>query len=379
MKLSTAQTVIKTNIKSQIDGLLTQPLVLAGAPGLGKTRSLETITKTLGYGFVHYSVPELTTEILSGLPNFIDAPDMQQYSKTGSLLAQATDWTVSMMILEANRQAEEHNGCVLLLDDLHMINMSVAPYLYGLLEERSLGSYQLDNRVAILCAMNDSDEAGYTGMQSPIKDRCSILPIEFDFDYWYDSYGKYLNYLVASFIKLHPQYIQEDESTEIEQFLTPRSCTYFGAELDAYDNEFILENATELAKMKMSNTAAIAFTKHVEYLNKINFSRIVKNKEIKYLKDLKPIDEILYAYIVNYIDTIEDAKFLLDLIEANIDQANFLGFLTGELYTKFLLQDEGKPITKGINAVLKALLEPQSSKLKMKNRDEVFKYIIEFM
>jgi len=67
MKLTTAKTVIKTNINSQIKGKPTQPLVIAGSPGLGKTRTIETITRDLSLGLVHYSVPELTSELLSGL------------------------------------------------------------------------------------------------------------------------------------------------------------------------------------------------------------------------------------------------------------------------------------------------------------------------
>jgi len=259
------------------------------------------------------------------------------------------------MVMEANRLAEQHNGCVLFLDDLHRINMSVAPYLYGLLEERALGSYKLDSRVALVCAMNDSEEAGFSGMDSPIKDRCSILPVEFDFDSWFNSHGKYLNYLISSFIKLNPHYIQEDESTQIEQFLTPRSCTYFGYELDEYKPEFIVENALELAKMKMSNSAATAFTKHVEYLSKIDFSNIVKERRKLDISSMKPIDAILYAYIVNYIDTEKDAQYLIDLIEANITEASFLGFLSGELYTKYQIRNADKKVTKGISEVLDAM------------------------
>jgi len=379
MKLQTAIEVVKINLQAQIQGKAIQPVVLAASPGIGKTRSIEALTKDLGYGLVHYSVPELNSELLSGLPSFVDAPDMTQYSKTNSQLAQATDWTVPMMIMEANRLAEQHNGCVLFLDDLHRINMSVAPYLYGLLEERALGSYKLDSRVALVCAMNDSDEAGFSGMDSPIKDRCSILPVEFNFDDWYNSHGKYLNYLVSSFIKLHPQYIQEDESTSIEQFLTPRSCTYFGSELDLYSSEFILANAKDLAEMKMSKTAAIEFTKHVEYLSKIDFSTIVKNRDLVDLSDKMPIDTILYAYIVNYIETIEDAKYLCDLIELNKEEASFIGFLTGELYTKFLLREQDKPISKGISAVIDAIIAPESSPVVLKSRDKVYEYIIEFM
>ena len=67
MKISTASIVLKTNVKSQLEGVQTQPLVFAGAPGIGKTRSIEAISAELGVNFVHYSIPELTTELLSGL------------------------------------------------------------------------------------------------------------------------------------------------------------------------------------------------------------------------------------------------------------------------------------------------------------------------
>jgi len=378
MKLQTAIEVVKVNLQAQVAGTAIQPVVLAASPGIGKTRSIEALTAELGYGLVHYSVPELNSELLSGLPNFVDAPDMVQYSKTNSSLAQATDWTVPMMIMEANRLADANNGAVLFLDDLHRINMSVAPYLYGLLEERALGSYKLDPRVALVCAMNDSDEAGFSGMDSPIKDRCSILPVEFNFDDWYNSHGKYLNYLVASFIKLHPQYIQEDESTNIEQFLTPRSCTYFGAELDLYAPEFILANAMDLASMKMSKTASVAFAKHVEYLNKIDFSGIVKDRKMIDISTLQPIDAILYAYVINYVVTEADAKYLIKLVENNLTEASFVGFLSGELYNKYELREAGKEIPKGTNLIIEALINEDNSKLKIPSRSKWYEYIVEF-
>jgi len=378
MELQTAVTVVEANIKAQIEGKPVQPVVFSGKPGLGKTRSIEALTNKLGLGLVHYSVPELNSELLSGLPNFVDAPDMAQYSKTGSMLAQATDWTVPMMIMEANRLAEQKGGCVLLLDDLHRINMSVAPYLYGLLEERALGSYKLDSRVALVAAMNDSDEAGFSGMDSPIKDRCSILPVEFNFDEWFKSHGRFLNYYISSFIKLYPQYIQEEESTGIEQFLTPRSCTYFGSELDLYTPEFILANAKELAEMKMSRNAAVEFAKHIEYIHKIDFSGIVERRKLVDVSKLKPIDAILYAYIVNYIESEADAKYAVKLIEKNIDEATFLGFLTGELYNKYLVREAGKPIPKGTSLLIDAIIKPDSSKVTIPSRETLFKYIVEF-
>ena len=379
MKLSIAKEVMKTNVKAQVEGKEVQPIVFSSSPGLGKTRTIEAIAKELNYAFLNVSIPTITSEELSGLPDFADAPDMVEYSLTKSSMAKSTEWTVCNLIADANRLAREYSGCLLLLDDLHELSLSTSPYMYSLLEERALGQYKLDSRVGIACAMNNSDAANFSGLASPIKDRCSILPVEFDFDDWYNSHGKYLNYLIASFIKLHSQYIQEDESTGIEQFLTPRSCTYFGSELDLYSPEFIAANAKDLAEMKMSKTAAIAFTKHVEYLNKIDFSSIVKSRDLVDLSIMKPIDAILYAYIINYIETKADANYLCDLIETNINEASFLGFLTGELYTKYLLREAGKPITEGISLIIDAIIAPDSTDIQIKSRDKIYEYMIEFM
>ena len=67
MKLQTAIEVTKANLQAQIENKPVQPVVLAASPGIGKTRSIEALTKQLGYGLVHYSVPELNSELLSGL------------------------------------------------------------------------------------------------------------------------------------------------------------------------------------------------------------------------------------------------------------------------------------------------------------------------
>lgn len=67
MKLTIAKEVLKTNIKAQLSGKPAQPVVFSGLPGIGKTRSIQTIAEESGCKFLHYSIPELTSELLSGL------------------------------------------------------------------------------------------------------------------------------------------------------------------------------------------------------------------------------------------------------------------------------------------------------------------------
>jgi len=271
----------------------------------------------------------------------------------------ATKWSVPQIIETANRLAtkEGKSGCILFIDDLHRVNMAVAPYLYGLLGERKLGSFKLDQKVAIMGAMNDSDEAGFSGIDSPIKDRLGILPVPFDFEYWFENFGKKLHFYISSFLRSHSKYTQEDESTMIEQFGTPRSWTHLANEFELYDRQFLQDNTTYLAKQKVSKAAANELSKHIAYIEAIDFTAKIKAKAPIDIKALKAIDQILYAYIINYVETIDDAAYVMDLIDTNMESSNFIGFIAGELYTKYLTAEEGKHITDGLRVILDKLLK----------------------
>lgn len=373
-------TILKTNIKGQLAGAdIGGGICIAGKPGIGKTQTMYKIAKDLNMGILQISIPEISTEELSGIPDFLEAKHMDKYSTTGTTDSMSTKWSVPQIIETANRMAtrEGSNGCILFIDDLHRVNMAVAPYLYGLLGERKLGSFKLDPKVAIMGAMNDSDEAGFSGIDSPIKDRLGILPVPFDFEYWFTNFGKKLHFYVASFLKTHAKYIQEDESTMIEQFGTPRSWTHLANEFELYDRSFIRENTTFLSKQKVSLAASNELAKHIAYVEAIDFTSKIANKESIDIKALKPIDQILYAYIINYVDTIEDAVYVMDLIDSNVNSANFIGFIAGELYNKFLAKADGKPTPDGLTVILDKLLgtpydETRYNKKMSKKERELF-------
>jgi hypothetical protein len=355
---ATTVKILSTNIKGQLDGAdIGGGICIAGSPGIGKTQTMYKIANDLDMNIVQVSIPEISTENLSGIPDFMDAVHMDEYSTTNTTQSQATKWSVPQIIETVNRLAKERNGCILFIDDLHRVNMAVAPYLYGLLGERKLGSYKLDSKVAIMGAMNDSDEAGFSGVDSPIKDRIGILPVPFDFDYWYNNFGKHLHFYIASFLKAHSTYVQEDESTMIEQFATPRSWTHLANEFELYDRDFIQDNTIVLAKQKVSKAAANELAKHIAYVEAIDFTSKVKNKEMVDINSLKPIDQILYAYIINYVDSIDDASYVMELIDNNSNCSNFIGFIAGELMNKFLAKENGKKISDGLVAILEKFMD----------------------
>ena len=390
------QTILKTNIQGQLDGAdIGGGICIAGAPGIGKTRSMHAIAEDLNLHMLQVSLPEVLPEELSGIPDFMPAPEMDEFSMTGATESLATKWSVPQIIASANKLAQDPSkeGCILFLDDLHRISMAVAPYLYGLLGERKLGAYALHPKVVIMAAMNDSDEAGFSGVDSPIKDRIGMLSVPFDFDYWFSNFGRGLHHYVSSFLKTHSTYIQEDESTMIEQFATPRSWTHLANEFELYDMDFIQQNCEFLAKSKISNAAAQELSRHIAYVEAIDFSQLIATKKAVNIKSLKPIDQILYAYMVNYVHSVEDAEYLMSVIDENIDCANYIGFIVGELYTKFQSRENQKSIPKGLSIVIDKLVNSYdeskytlnkaekelAASLEFKNHSKLFELCSEFI
>jgi len=350
---SNEKLIIQRNIEAQIDKALVAPICISGHPGTAKSTTVALLAKELSMNLVSCSGPTLSHEALSGLPDTINAHQFKANSIDGST-PQATQWSIPEIMAQAIRAAED-KPTVLLIDDFHMVSPHLQAYFYGLLLERKLGNFRLSDNTAIVLTMNDSDAAGFTGINSAVRNRLAILQVKFDFDYWLESYGNRLHYMVSSFLKTKSQYCMEEETTGIVGYATARAWTAIAAELEYHSDDFILSQASTIAGMQVSSEAARAFQTHVNYISAIDFSKIVNNRELINLASKDPLDSIIYSYITNFINTVDQGRYLFDLMNINIKQDSFIGFVLGELYVKYTNQDS-KPLTEGLLFVIDRLL-----------------------
>ena len=374
------QQIIKVNLQAQINGVELLPICLYGARGLGKTSTIASITKEIGSKLYVVSIPAKNLEFFSGLPNFNTSTDLAKYSMSGAKSVQGTTWTASELIANANHIAEQHGSCVLLLDDLHKLNQSTSTIMYQLLLDKSLGDFKLHPKVAIIAAMNDTEDAGFSGMESPILDRLSLLKAEYNHEEWMKHFGSKLHYLVSSFLKANPQFAIEAESTTTESSASPRSWSYFSNNLELFDRDFINQNTVLLAKQFMSNEASTAFNKHTLYFNSMDFTAIVKSKQMQEISKLDFGDQLFWPYIINFIETPEDAIYLIDLMNLNKSDNQFIGLIAAELFVKYLLLQDGKEISTGLRIVIDKFIgtyDESSYNLKPKEKEELSKANLE--
>ena len=346
------QQLITKNLQAQINGVDLLPICLHGARGLGKTSTIASITEEIGAKLYTVSVPAKNLEFFGGIPTFNDASDLAKYSISGAKSVQGTIWTASELVSNANHVAEQHGSCVLLLDDLHKLNQSTSTIMYQLLLDKSIGDFKLHPKVAIITAMNDTESAGFSGMESPILDRLSLIKADYNHEHWMKHFGSKLHYLVASFLKANPQFAIEAESTTTESSASPRSWTYFSNNLELFDRDFITNNISVLASQFISKEATESFQKHTLYFNAMDFSAIVKNQQMQKVNDLPFGDQLFWPYIVNFLDTPEDAVYAINLINHNKSDSQFIGLIAADLFIKYMARQSGKQISVGASILI---------------------------
>lgn len=352
--------LIKTNLKAQTEGKSLLPICLYGQAGVGKSSLLIAAAEQIGATYNLLACSSLTIDELSGLPTFIENDQYDNYSVSGSKNVQGTKWTIPAVLVETNMLAEKHGSCVLILDDFHELPQGAERYFYQLLLERRLGDYKLHDNVAIILSMNHTKATNFSGFSSAaVKSRLNLIPYLFNFDVWYDGFGRFLHPLISSFLKTNQQYINETESKTLEPSASARSWSKLSDEFELYTDEQLNKVYLTLVTGIASNNAREAFDKHVIYYNKLDFTSIVANEVIPTLSDLSELDKVLYGNVIHSIETPKHALYLINLLNEVRTQEHsdtFVGFLAAELYTQFSKKQNGITITDGQSIIIDIII-----------------------
>lgn len=343
--VKTALQLIKFNIEGSKKGFdVAKTIALSGKPGIGKTQRTRQLADEMSMDFYHISMPEMDISVLSGLPEFSEIKGLKtaDYHKN-SIDSQGTVWSMPEIIANANLMAERNdNGVILMLDDLHQTPISTIPYLYQLLNEKSLGNYKLHKNVFLVGALNDSEDANFDGIESPVMNRMSFVKAEFDVVEFVEGYAKKFPFQIRSFLDQHSDFVNEEESTT-GAFGTPRSWNAFSesfAYIEKADKAFLVDNVFNLASSHISEKASMEFEKHYAYIEKMNLHKYVSDKKVFDISDKKALDQILFGYLPNFVKSVKDGIFLCELMSFNIKQSNFIAFTMAEVYTKYNLANE---------------------------------------
>ena len=199
------------------------PVLLTGAPGVGKTAIVKTVAQELGYKLVvSHPVTSDPTDF-KGLPWMVDGR------------------AAFLPIGDLARLAEVGNDpAVWLIDDLGQAPSATQAAVMQLVhaEGRALNGFELPAGVSVVaCTNRPKDRAGVGCFLAPLLGRfttvLSLEPEPVSFVHWAIRKGGF-NPLVASFIRWKPHYLLDEDRPEhsLQQRCSPRTWEHVSRLLD---------------------------------------------------------------------------------------------------------------------------------------------------
>jgi len=307
-ELNETLNLVLGNCYLQVQGSDVAPPYLAGAPGAGKTQSIQQKCIDFNWGMVstHFALKPL--EELSGIPQFTKV-------KVGDEEKLGTIWSYPDVMGNLFKLSTQHEMVIWLLDDIHLCGSVHMSLLYELLTERKLKDHKLPNNVAIVLAGNFGDnKAGAKTMFSAIMNRITMLPIFTSYEGWKKNFAirNEVHLGIQSFLgnDRYQQFFHEDEQVDAS-WGSPRSWTRLSNIIKAMEqwNEKITDDdLLYIAQGHVSKNASSEFLQYYKIFNKFDVPEILKKGESYELPE-STVDKYALAYAMcSYLGGVKDRK-----------------------------------------------------------------------
>jgi len=188
-----------------------EPLLLLGKPGMGKTSLFEAVAKNRNIGFIDFR-PSLRDPVDIG---GMRVPD----EKTGKLRHFVPDDL-------PDPKVHGKEG-ILMIDEINVVGQMLQATLYGLVQERRVGSYRMPKGWVPMAAGNNvADRAAAQRMSTALANRFNVQTVEPDLKSWLKQYGaEHVDTRGTAFLRFRPELFHIMPKADQTAFPTARSWT----------------------------------------------------------------------------------------------------------------------------------------------------------
>ncbi|MDO4804202.1 MAG: AAA family ATPase [Lachnospiraceae bacterium] len=157
-----------------------RPILMIGAPGIGKTAIMRQIAEELGIGLVSYTITHHTRQSAIGLP-FIAKREYggEEYS--------VTEYTMSEIVASVYDQIERSGvpEGILFLDEINCVSETLAPTMLQFLQYKTFGTHRVPEGFVIVTAGNPPEyNRSVRDFDIVTLDRVKRLDVEADYAVW---------------------------------------------------------------------------------------------------------------------------------------------------------------------------------------------------
>lgn len=210
-----------------------RPVLLLGAPGIGKTQIMEQIARECGIALVAYTITHHTRQSAIGLP-FISKKIYggREYS--------VTEYTMSEIVASIYNKMEETGlkEGILFIDEINCVSETLAPAMLQFLQCKTFGNHEIPRGWMIVAAGNPPEyNRSVREFDVVTMDRVKKIEVEPDFRVWKEyAYQENIHPCILSYLELRTGYFYRMETTvDGRQFATPRGWEDLSRMITVYE------------------------------------------------------------------------------------------------------------------------------------------------
>ena len=210
-----------------------RPVLLLGAPGIGKTQIMEQAARECGVALVAYTITHHTRQSAIGLP-FISKKEYggREYS--------ATEYTMSEIVASIyNRMSETGlSEGLLFIDEINCVSETLAPAMLQFLQCKSFGNHEIPKGWVIVAAGNPPEyNKSVREFDVVTLDRVKKILVEPDYQTWREyAYKENMHPAILSYLELRNNCFYQMETTiDGKQFATPRGWEDLSRMMEVYE------------------------------------------------------------------------------------------------------------------------------------------------
>ena len=295
-------TVIEKEFSSADTGHHT-PVMLWGAPGVGKSQMVAQIAESHNVPLIDIRLSQMEPSDLRGIPFRVD---------------EFVEWAVPSMLPNLKRHGKSG---ILFLDEITSAPPSVSAAAYQLILDRKLGEYEVPEGWAIIAAGNRQGDRGVTySMPAPLANRFSHYEVEINLDDWVAwAYDNGIDERIIAFLRFRQDLLFEfDAAQNPVAFPSPRSWEFAHRALQKFDESSnLLLGALQACVGKAAGIEVKAFVDSLDQMPDLD--AIVKGEDVAAPKEI----DLQYAVATALVGRAIRAK---ETDEAMIVHGNILNY-----------------------------------------------------
>ncbi len=210
-----------------------RPVLIVGAPGIGKTAVAGQIAAEMDIALVSCSPAHYTKQGALGLPYMAK----REYGGKAWQISQYTMSEILLAVYETMEESGRRRG-ILFLDEIHRVPEAMVPVMHSFLQNKRLGGKSLPEGWVIAAAGNPMGD-GIGQLDITMLDQLKFLEVEADLGAWKAyAYPQAVHAAVTAFLALCPEsFYSLHAAGEDREYVTARGWEDLSGALRMYEKK----------------------------------------------------------------------------------------------------------------------------------------------